>query len=244
MVCGVTVCPFSGHKGNQRPQMPEKQGSNASVTKVPLQQQDKPALGTAQSNAIYRGRAFSIARAAAAHLRHCAYKQQLLAYDGSECAPLLAHITCAHTHTHTHSTCMHWGPSIIAALPLSSPLPNLHTECSLVTFLEDAGRVRETFVLEILFSLHKESIWQAWRWVLLRNRLQIRVPCWLNRIVRPHAAWTVLCKYLAGPSYRREVSKWLPRFCTCDVHCAPCTSPMRFFAIVGRKPSATSICNV
>ena len=36
-VCGVTVSPFSRRKGNQRPKLPLKQGSNASVTKLPFQ---------------------------------------------------------------------------------------------------------------------------------------------------------------------------------------------------------------
>ena len=35
----IAVCPFSRHKGNPEahPQMPLKQGSNAPVTKLPLQ---------------------------------------------------------------------------------------------------------------------------------------------------------------------------------------------------------------
>ena len=35
-VCGVAVCPFSRHKGNQSPQMPLKQGSNAAIMKLPF----------------------------------------------------------------------------------------------------------------------------------------------------------------------------------------------------------------
>ena len=54
-VCGVAVCPFS-RQGKSETQMPLKQGSNASVMKLPFQTQDKPALGTAGLNIFLGGR--------------------------------------------------------------------------------------------------------------------------------------------------------------------------------------------